>query len=361
MLQGELEPATERIEFALGVAEALDLPEVFSEALNTRGGILRSLGRHREGGLLLEHALGVALEHDLHEAALRAYWNLMVLESSRERWAEVSRLIQSGLELARRAGIRQFESEFLAATVEPFVEMGQWNEAAAHAEESAQLQIESESVWDLNVHASTALVCAWRGDLPRARERLGRLEPYVTSDALEMRTAFASVRATVLNAEGDHAEAQQVATAALKEGAEALGGTMNANIRAAVVQALEAAFALGDVGAVEALLEMFEHVPPGHSTPSVRAHGARASARLMALRGESTGVDEGFMAAAALFRELPAPYWLAVTLAEHGEWLATQGRDGEAEPLLAEARSVFEELGARPWLERLDVRTKVSA
>jgi class 3 adenylate cyclase/tetratricopeptide (TPR) repeat protein len=354
MLQGQLDPAAERVDFALGVAEALDLPEVFSQALNTRGGVLRQLGRHRESRILLEHALAVALEHDLHEAALRAYWNLMVLEASRERWTEVNRLIQSGLELARRAGIGQYESEFLAANVEPLVELGQWNEAAAHAEESAQLQIESESVWDLNVHASTALVCAWRGDLPGARERLGRLEPYVTSDALEMRTAFASVRATVLNAEGDHAEAQRVATAALEEGAEALGGTMNPNIRAAVVQALEAAFALGDVGAVEPLLEMFEHVPPGHSTPSVRAHGARAAARLAALRGESTGVDDGFTAAAALFRGLPAPYWLAVTLAEHGEWLVAQGRTEEAESHLTEAREIFERLEARPWLERLD-------
>ena len=354
MLQGQLERAGERVDFALGVAEALDLPEVFSEALNTRGGILRSLGRHREGGLLLEHALAVALDHDLHEAALRAYWNLMVLESSRERWAEVSRLIQSGLELARRAGIRHYESEFLAATVEPLVELGRWDEAATHAEEAAKLQIEGESVWDLNVHANMAPVNAWRGDLPAAHEHLGRLEPFITSDALEMRITVAHVRAVLLNAEGDHIEAYRVAAAALDEGAEALGGAMNGNVRMAIVQALDAAFAIGDVAAVEALLERFEHVPPGHSTPSVRAHGARASARLAALRGESTGVDEGFTAAAGLFGELPAPYWFAVTMAEHGEWLATQGRVGEAEPLLAEAHEIFERLGAAPWLERTD-------
>jgi hypothetical protein len=28
------------------------------------------------------------------------------------------------------------------------------------------------------------------------------------------------------------------------------------------------------------------------------------------------------------------------------------GREDEAEPLLAEAREIFERLGARPWLER---------
>ena len=56
-------------------------------------------------------------------------------------------------------------------------------------------------------------------------------------------------------------------------------------------------------------------------------------------------------------RELPRvgfPFWLAVALLEHGEWLVAQGRAEEAESLLAEAREIFERLEARPWLERLE-------
>jgi hypothetical protein len=41
-----------------------------------------------------------------------------------------------------------------------------------------------------------------------------------------------------------------------------------------------------------------------------------------------------------------------VVLVEHGEWLAGRGRDDDAEPLLAEAREIFERLRATPWLER---------
>ena len=41
------------------------------------------------------------------------------------------------------------------------------------------------------------------------------------------------------------------------------------------------------------------------------------------------------------------PFWLAVTLLEHGELTG----DGS---LLAEARELFEQLGARPWLDRVD-------
>jgi hypothetical protein len=40
-------------------------------------------------------------------------------------------------------------------------------------------------------------------------------------------------------------------------------------------------------------------------------------------------------------------------LLEHGEWLAERGHDDDAEPLLAEARAIFERLKARPWLERV--------
>jgi hypothetical protein len=49
-------------------------------------------------------------------------------------------------------------------------------------------------------------------------------------------------------------------------------------------------------------------------------------------------------------------FWLAGTLLEHGEWLGANGRAEEAEPLLTEAREIFEGLEAAPWLERLDAR-----
>ena len=55
----------------------------------------------------------------------------------------------------------------------------------------------------------------------------------------------------------------------------------------------------------------------------------------------------GFKAAAAGFREYDIPFWLAVTLLEHGELTGDPA-------LLDEARGIFEELKATPRLERLD-------
>jgi hypothetical protein len=48
------------------------------------------------------------------------------------------------------------------------------------------------------------------------------------------------------------------------------------------------------------------------------------------------------------------PFYLAVTALEQAEWLASAGREGEAEPLLDEARTIFADLEAAPWLERAE-------
>jgi len=47
------------------------------------------------------------------------------------------------------------------------------------------------------------------------------------------------------------------------------------------------------------------------------------------------------------------PFYLAVTLLELSEWLVAQGQREQSEPLLAEAREIFERLEAKPWLERV--------
>jgi hypothetical protein len=79
----------------------------------------------------------------------------------------------------------------------------------------------------------------------------------------------------------------------------------------------------------------------------------RFRARLADRRGDAPDVNALFKGAVGLFREIAVPFYMAVTLLEHGEWLARQGRNAEAGPLLDEAQGVFERLRAEPWLERL--------
>lgn len=65
-----------------------------------------------------------------------------------------------------------------------------------------------------------------------------------------------------------------------------------------------------------------------------------------------SGDDPEFRAATNLFRELSLKFWLAVTLLESAELLANRDQVDDAQPLVAEARAIFDSLKATPWLER---------
>jgi hypothetical protein len=121
-----------------------------------------------------------------------------------------------------------------------------------------------------------------------------------------------------------------------------------------VVEAVEAALQLGRVETAQEFLARVENLAPGEDSQSLHAHRWRLGARIAAGRGEGEKTEQGFKRAAGAFRELAVPFWLGVTLLEHGEWLVGEARAAEAEPLLAEAREIFERLAAAPWLERVD-------
>jgi hypothetical protein len=126
-----------------------------------------------------------------------------------------------------------------------------------------------------------------------------------------------------------------------------LQGAGNQAAKQGFVWAAEAALALSDHARVEKLLSFVEGLPPGLRPPFLAAHGQRFRARM-------SDDEAGFKAAASGFREYDFPFWLAVTRLEHAEWLTRQGRVAESEPMLAEAREIFDRLEATPWIERLE-------
>ena len=91
-----------------------------------------------------------------------------------------------------------------------------------------------------------------------------------------------------------------------------------------------------------------------------RAQSTRFTANLLASTGKGDP-EPAFKSAAGLLRELATPFWLAVTLVEQGEWLADMGQGEAAAPFLAEARTIFEGLRAKPWLERVDAALPTAA
>ncbi len=346
-LAGHGDAAAAPLERALTLAERLQLPEVFVEALTSKAVVVLYQGRLAEARILLEAAAARAHAEQLYASAFRAENNLGVVLQASDSHAEALELGERTTALARRRGDRRWESNLRTGGLVQLSLLGRWDELLSIAAEEEPL-VASELARGQMLVVSTIL-CE-RGDRQAARALLVAAEALRDSDNPQSRAGFAVAEARVLRAEGRHAEALAAAERAL-----ALGGELaisDANMKSALVEATEAALALSDLDKAEELLAFPESLYPGELTPFLRGHAARLRARLDAARGETQGIEERFRGAASLFREFGFAFDLAVTQLEHAEWLAGQGRADEAEPLLAEAGLTFEQLQAAPWLER---------
>jgi class 3 adenylate cyclase/tetratricopeptide (TPR) repeat protein len=347
LLKGEFDLAAERIEVALDIAESLWLPEVLSQALNTKGIIAQFQGRSEEAMALLTHALKVALENDLASAALRAYVNLSDALSRRDRYEEMLEQDRRGLALARKVGNRFWEWRLMGEEISALALTGRWTDALDRVAEMPEQGVAAGYA----LLPSLPEVYVNQGSLTEAGELLSLLSRYETSLDVQERGEYAAAKAIVLHAQGKHADALAAGEEAFRARAEL--GPGNQAVKAGVVWAVEAAFGVGDLAKVEELLTAVEALPLGRRPPLLQAQAARLRAWLAATLGHREGIEVSFKAAAGMLRELGIPFWLAVTLLEHAEWLARDGDATRGRPLLTEARAIFERLGAQPWLERL--------
>ena len=300
-----------------------------------------------EGIALLQHALEVALEHDKPSAALRAYFNLADALSNVDRNEEAERTVRDGLGYARRIGDRYQEMQFLSQSYALFA-LGKWDEALEWA---AQLPED----WRVarQAYSTVASVCVTlnvhMGRLDEAGRWIDLLREFESSSDAQERAAHAAGWARLCLARDDPAQALRLSQVAVDVNEEM--GITQEYVKEALVTGVEAALALRDTARAEALLSVIDAVPPGRPAQFLRAQALRFRARL-AGEANDPDADRLFKRAAGLFRELVMPFYLAVTELEHAEWLALSGRS--AEPLLVEAREIFDGLGASPWLERLD-------
>jgi hypothetical protein len=268
-----------------------------------------------------------------------------------DRYEEVLELGRQGLELARRIGDHVWEVSFLTAATGERVYLGRWDEAIEHLD---LVDVHEEQFRDMVRTGSSPLVplFAHRGELERGRDLFVEMEDMEASQDVQVRAVFLTTKASLLRAEGKNAEALAAAEAAFATRFEL--GVRAQNVKEALVESVEAAFALGDLDKVEELLGLIEGLRPGELTPYVQAQGARFGARLAAARNETERVEPGFAAAAIQFSDLSMPFARAVTLLEHGEWLVSQDRAAEAVPNFEQAGATFRQLKATPWVERLE-------
>ena len=295
-----------------------------------------SRGHPEESFALTKRALEVALEHGLSEHASTCYFILSDSCFRRDRYTEALAYLDEALALARKVGSRPGEWATLAERTYPLFMLGRWDDVLATADEFTQEQVDSGGVV-LSVLQTGVEVHVQRGELDAARRIFSMFSRLENSTDVQDRGTYLAATAALQRAEGSFEEAL-AAGAATIETAHVLGPSFQ-GVKNGVVDALEAALALGDLARTQELLAFVDGLPPGTRPPYLDAHAHRLRARM-------ANDPAGLEVAAHLFRRLEIPFSLAVTLLEHAEQTGS-------EESLTEAREIFERLGARPWLQRV--------
>ena len=342
--EGEREKAFELGERALELGERLRLPEVVSQALNTKAILFEN--RPYESLALMRGALALALEHDLGRAAIRGFINLgYLLWNTGASYQEAERVFLDGLAYARRRGDRASELNFVGQLAGGLFLEGRWDELeelAAELPEEARSRLGDAVAF--NMPAFLAQVARHRGDDESARALMVDWAALKPSADVQVESCRIYAKEVVAMTERRYNEVLRIAR-------EELATAQNS---AVVEQSLElgsaAAEQLGMVDELAELLQLAEDAPAALPNSSI-AQRARLRAKLSALRGND---EPPFAQAVAVLRETGERFWLAATLLEQAERLIARARADEAAPLLAEARETFERLRATPWLERLE-------
>jgi tetratricopeptide (TPR) repeat protein len=348
---GEIEQAIERIEVALDIAESLWLPEILSQALNTKSLTLLAKGRPQECVALLEYALKIALENDIPSAALRAYFNLAELSLQFDHFEEAREYVDRALAMARSVGSGFWERRCLAQAY-PLYALGEWDKVLANIDELPLDLLHHERGAFSVLRLVGPLVHLHRGNPVEARRVFDVVAEIGISADVQESAQHAAGLAAFLHYDGRHEEALTTAKEALSRQEDL--GAGSEPFRESFVTSVSCVQALGDTTRSQELVDMIERIPRGKVPQYLHGHTARLRAYLAAHSGDDKGAEAGFKRASGTFRELGVPLWLGATLLEYGEWLGTRARAAEAEPLLTEAREIFERLEARPWLERVE-------
>ena len=145
-LSGRNEEAIRPLERALTLAERLLLPEVFVEALTSRGITVLSQGRLIEARILLEAAAERAHTHQLYASALRVDNNLAAVLEGTDSYADALVLAERAIAIARRRGDRRWESILRTGSIIQRVLLGRWDDALLIAAEEEPTAA-GEIVW----------------------------------------------------------------------------------------------------------------------------------------------------------------------------------------------------------------------
>jgi len=347
---GQPEKAAEKAEFAVDLSERIGDPDALARAFSSLAMTIAG-ARPQEAIALHRQALVISREHGLYENAYNALFNVSDISFQHDRYDDALGYLEEALALSRRRGSRTGEWGVTSETTYPLFMLGRWDEALSRSQE-----VPEERLLDaltLSLLSGVLEIRVHRGEVAEARRLLSHYEPLRDSRDLQNRSCFFAASACVARAEGRLDDAVRDGTEAARISRET-GHASSQIVKQGLVEAIEAALALGDTAHAEELVASIEVVPPGLRSGYLDAHAMRFRGRLA---GAPEVAAERLAAAAARFREVQIPFWLAVSLLEYAELT-------DDESSRSEAREIFENLGATPWLERLSAaggRTAVPA
>jgi class 3 adenylate cyclase/tetratricopeptide (TPR) repeat protein len=343
-MKGDREQALEVADTALRIADGLRLPRVLVGALITKSNALAETGRPVESGALMARALSLALEQDLDELAVRAYFNLADGVMSEARFADADEQLERGLELVRRRGDRQGERQLLAQRIIAQVALGHWDEALAQIDSLRSQQ--GEDLWSETALATLPYILVPRGELSPLRPLF---EQPPKSEWPEINAMLRVGHAMFLRETGRAGDA----VAEARDAAATLIATATSQTPLLFAEAIDCVLAAGEPDVARELLALVDELAPAQLIPVLEAEAARGRGLLAARIGDPAA-DNWFRRAVSQFRELGTPFHLARAQLQYAEWLEDR-RDDEAASLRGEAAATFSRLGATPWLERARV------
>ena len=334
------ERAVEVADLALAIAERLNLDRVMAEALINKASSLSDIGRPREGIALMEAALQIAQAGGFVDTELRARNNLASVLEFKDPSRSLAE-VRASLRLAERAGNLEAAAWAVLSEAESNYRNGdEWDGALAQLDDLGARMADTEKS-GLFVGFATLFRVARGLPIDAALVELDEGASRVSDPRNVAFPPFA--RADIALLEGDYRAAHEGFLAA----ADAFLPTVSEFCLAAAVRA---ALWLGDPERARAAADRLDADPsPGRATT---ANGVAARAGIAALEGHQADAIQGFLDGLRQLGALGYEFDVArVAL----DFVLLVGPDiPEARAAGEQARVIFERVGAKPYLERLD-------
>jgi class 3 adenylate cyclase/tetratricopeptide (TPR) repeat protein len=330
--------AVEVADRVLDAAEHANLVPVIADTMITKGTSLGILGRNREGLLLVKGGGEMAEANDLPRIALRSYINRTFAEGLTDPRASFEST-RVGLALARRLGLRSIATVLLGNATLGAFRVGEWDWAEGQLAEALADELDAPHRL-LLLGALHAFTASRGGSAKEVRAEMAE-QTQIAGD-VQSQMQMMDAAAWGLFVAGRYAEAhdQWIASGAVMSGAD----------REMLPFAGRSALWHRDPRTVRADVTRLDAT--GSYGRAIEAARTGLLAGAAALEGQAAEAMAGYRVALRAWRELQLPWDEAITGLEMAMFL--DRRDPEVKQAIDASRRIFTELGAAPFLARLE-------